>query len=96
MLKLEHEGHQGNVKTKYRLRSKVWWLGMDKDVEKVCKVCHGCQVTSGCNPLDPMSCVLPPNAPLQDCSADLLGPLPTGGGGGRLFQQICGGCHFEV
>lgn len=78
VLKLAHEGHQGIVKTKYRLRSKVWWPGMDKDVEKVCKVCHGCQVTSGCDPPDPMSRVLPPNAPWQDCSADLLGPLPTG------------------
>ena len=28
---LAHEGHQGVVKTKYRLRSKVWWPGMDKD-----------------------------------------------------------------
>jgi len=78
VLTLAHEGHQGVVKTKYRLRSKVWWPGMDKDVEKVCKVCHGCQVTSGCDPPDPMSRVLPPNAPWQDCSADLLGHLPTG------------------
>ena len=39
---------------------------------------HGCQVTSGCDAPDPVSHVLPPNAPLQDCSADLLGPLPTG------------------
>ena len=51
---------------------------MDKDVENLCKVCHGCQVTSSCDPPDPMSCVLPPSAPRQDCSADLLGPLPTG------------------
>ena len=42
-----HEGHQGMIKTKYRLRNKVWWPGMGKDAGKVCKVCHGCQVTSG-------------------------------------------------
>ena len=51
---------------------------MDKDAEKVCKVSHGCQVTSGYDPLEPMSRVLPPTAPWQDCSADLLGPLPSG------------------
>ena len=66
------------MKTKYRLRSKVWWPGMDRDVENLCKICHGCQVMSSCDPPDPMSRVLPPSAPWQDCAADLLGPLPTG------------------
>ena len=78
VVRLVHEGHQGMAKTKYRLRNEVWLLGMDKDVEKVCKVCHGCQVTSGYDPPKPMSRVLPPTAPWQDCSADLLGPLPSG------------------
>ena len=77
VLRLAHEGHQGIVKTKYRLRSKVWWPGMDRDVERLCKVCHGCQVTSRCDPPEPMSRVLPPTSPWQDCIADLLGPLPT-------------------
>ena len=99
VLKLAHEGHQGIVKTKYRLRSKVWWPGMDKDVEKVCKVCHGCHVTSGCDPPDPMSRVLPPYAPWQDLHCRPVGTPAhrrEHPGGGRLFQQICGGCHFEV
>ena len=78
VVQLAHQRHQGIVKTKYRLRSKVWWPGMDKEVEKFCKVCHGCQVTSGFNPPEPMSRVLPPSAPWQDCGVDLLGPLPTG------------------
>ena len=55
VVRLAHEGHQGVVKTKCRLRSKVWWPGMDKDVENLCKICHGCQVTSSCDPPDPMS-----------------------------------------
>ena len=37
-VKLAHEGHQGIVKTKNRLRSKVWWPKMDRDVEKLYKV----------------------------------------------------------
>ena len=51
---------------------------MDKDVEQLCQVCHGCQVTSRYDPPQPMSRVLPPSAPWQDCSTDLLGPLPNG------------------
>ena len=78
VVRLVPEGHQGIVKTKYRVRSKVWWAGMDKDVEQLYKVCHGCQVTSRYDPPEPMSRVLPPSAPWQDCSADLLGPLLNG------------------
>ena len=40
VMKIAHEGHQGVVKTKNRLRSKVWWPKMDSDVEKLCKVCQ--------------------------------------------------------
>ncbi len=43
---LAHEGHQGIVKMKGRLRSKVWWPGIDKDAEKKCRECHGCQVVT--------------------------------------------------
>ena len=31
MIDPAHEGHQGIVKTKERLRTKVWWSGMDRD-----------------------------------------------------------------
>ena len=51
---------------------------MDKDVEQLCKVCHGCQVTSCYDPPEPISPDLPLSAPWQDCSADLLRPLPNG------------------
>ena len=78
VVRLAHEGHQGVVKTKYRLRSKIWWPGMDEDVDNLCKFCHCCQVTSSCDPPDWMSRVLLPSAPWQDCGADLLGPLLTG------------------
>ena len=77
-MRLAHEGHQGIVKTKYRLWSNVWWPGMDKEVEQLCNVCHGCQVTSRYDSPEPMSRVLTPSAPWQDCSGDLLGPLPKG------------------
>ena len=56
VVRLAHEGHQWVVQTKYRLQSKEWWPGMDKDVENL--VFHGCQVSSSCDPPDPMSPVL--------------------------------------
>ena len=40
VLELSHDGHQGIVKTKCRLRSNVWWPKMDADAEKLCKRCH--------------------------------------------------------
>ena len=43
---LAHEGHQGVVKTKERLRTKVWWPEMDRDVEKLCAECYGCQLVT--------------------------------------------------
>jgi len=41
---LAHEGHQGMVRTKSRLREKVWWPQMQKQVEQVIRACHPCQL----------------------------------------------------
>lgn len=78
VLELAHEGHQGIVKTKTRLRTKVWWPKIDRAVEKLCKSCHGCQVVSDGPVPEPMARVIPPSGPWQDCAADLLGPMPSG------------------
>ena len=51
VLDLVHEGHQGIVKTKQRLRTKVWWPGIDREAEQRCKSCHGCQLVG--KPLPP-------------------------------------------
>jgi hypothetical protein len=37
-LALAHEGHQRIVKTKMLLRQKVWWPGIDAQVERLVKV----------------------------------------------------------
>ena len=42
VLELGHEGHQGVVKRKTRLRTKLWWPKIDGDVERMCRGCHGC------------------------------------------------------
>ena len=42
-LKIAHEGHQGIVKTKQLLRTKVWWPGIDHQVETLVSQCIPCQ-----------------------------------------------------
>ena len=80
VLELAHEGHPGIVAMKQRLRSKVWWPGIDnlKEAERICKTCHGCQLDS--QPLKPEQITRTefPSAPWQHLAADLLGPLPSG------------------
>ena len=51
MLELAHEGHPGIVAMKQQLRNEVWWPGIDKVAERICKTCHGCQLVS--QPLTP-------------------------------------------
>ena len=77
-LRLAHEGHQGIVKMKNRLRTKVWWPKMDHDAEKVCKSCHGCQVVGEFCAPEPMQRVEPPSGPWQNVAIDVLGPFPSG------------------
>ena len=78
VLSLAHEGHQGIVKTKQRLRSKVWWAGMDREVENKCRACEGCQLVAQPSPPEPLKSTPFPNEPWQDLAADLMGPLPSG------------------
>ena len=78
VLRLSHEGHQGIVKIKARLRKKVWWPKIDSDAEQVCKSGHGCQVVGEFQVPEPMKRAKPPTGPWQDIDIDLMGPLPTG------------------
>ena len=78
VLDLAHEGHQGVVKTKQRLRSKAWWPGVDRAVEAKCEVCHGCQLVAQPPPPEPMRRTQFPSEPWCDLAGDLLGPLPSG------------------
>jgi len=78
VLDIAHEGHQGIVKTKQRLCTKVWWPRMHRQVEKRCKTCHGCQLVGKSFPPEPIKRMELPTQPWQDLAADLMGPLPTG------------------
>ena len=79
-LAIAHECCQGIVKTKALLIEKVWWPGIDRQVESLIKSCHACQVTAQptvkCEP-SKMSEI--PNSPWEVIALDLQGPYPTGG-----------------
>ena len=62
---LAHEGHQGMVRTKTRLREKVWWPGMDKQVEEVVRDCHSCQLVGPPAKPEPAESTKPPIASEQ-------------------------------
>lgn len=71
-VKLAHEGHQGMVRTKARLRDKVWWPKMDKKVEKLIRACHPCQLVGPRPKPEPIRSSQLPDRPWQDISIDLL------------------------
>lgn len=77
VLDAAHEGHPGIVAMKGRVRSKVWWPRIDKDVENLVKSCKGCTLVALPNPPVPMKRRELPLGPWVDVAMDLLGPLPS-------------------
>ena len=71
-LRLAHEGHQGIVKTKARLRSKVWWPGIDHQTEKTVQSCHPCQLVIGTGRPEPVIRTTMPSHPWDHLALDLL------------------------
>lgn len=63
VLQIAHEGHPGIVTMKHRLQIKVWWLGLDEDVEEICKACHPCQVVGAPDPPEPLKITELPSEP---------------------------------
>ena len=79
ILRWAHEGHMGIVKTKQRLRTKVWWPGIDKQIEQVVRQCHACQlVSTQSEKSEPITSTEMPNGPWEILGVDLCGPFPTG------------------
>lgn len=73
-LNLAHEGHPGIVAMKQRLRTKVWWYGIDRMA--AVKKCLGCLLDSRPDPPVPMKRRELPKGPWTDLAIDFLGPLP--------------------
>lgn len=74
---LAHEGHQGVVRTKQRLRELYWWPHMDDFVCKVllsCSICQSCDKTAKASPA-PLQPVELPGGPFQHVACDIVGPI---------------------
>ena len=69
---LAHEGRLGMVRTKARLRQKVWWPQMDKQVEDAIRSCHPCQLVGPRAKPEPLRSSSLPDRPWQEISVDLL------------------------
>uniref|UniRef100_A0A1A7ZL69 Gypsy retrotransposon integrase-like protein 1 n=2 Tax=Nothobranchius furzeri TaxID=105023 RepID=A0A1A7ZL69_NOTFU len=75
---LAHEGHQGFVKTKILLRSKVWFPNMDHKAELVVKNCLCCQTNTPVKHIEPLRMSDLTESPWHTVSADFYGLLQTG------------------
>ncbi|XP_064635764.1 uncharacterized protein K02A2.6-like [Lineus longissimus] len=82
MIRLAHEGHQGMVRTKARLRNKAWWPGIDKEVESFIRACHPCQLVGARAKPEPIKSTALPDGPWFDLAVDLL--------------EVCNGEHLLV
>ena len=78
VVSLAHEGHQGMEKTKRLIRERVWFPGIDAEVEEAVKQCKPCQLTSSqSSPAPIMSSEFPEN-PWENVAIDFHGPLNNG------------------
>ena len=75
---MAHKGHQGIVKTKQLLRSKVWWAKIDKCAENYVRQCHACQSLSHGDPPPPLQQTEMPDKAWSKLHVDFNGPYPTG------------------
>ena len=77
-LNIAHETHMGIVKTKALVRDKVWWPGLDKDIEEMIKSCIPC-LSMSTPSKEPMKHIdMPMSNPYEKVYIDLCGPFPSG------------------
>ena len=77
VLELGHEGHQGIVKTKARLRESVWWPEIVMQAERVVRKCHACQLVIQPTKPEPMTKTKLPEGPWQHLAIDLMASFPS-------------------
>ena len=78
LVEIAHEGHQGSTKTKMRLRSKVWWPGLNRDVDDHIKRCLACQACVDSTHAPPVQATEMPKNAWSKVGVDLMGPFPSG------------------
>ena len=75
---IAHDGHQGVSKTKELLRSKVWFVGIDRLVEEVIRSCHACQINTKSVSSEPVRMSEMPKGPWEQLDGDFYGPTADG------------------
>ena len=78
VVEIAHEGHQGLVKTKQLLRSRIWFPGLDAKVASVINTCVACQAVVPVNAQEPIKPTELPNGRWEKLAIDYYGPLPSG------------------
>ena len=79
-IRLAHATHLGMTKTKQYMCSKLWWPGLDTEVEEMIKrytVCLSVNPEGG-EKLEPLRITPFPERPFSTVYIDLIGPLPSG------------------
>lgn len=79
-LKVAHLGHPGATAMKSILRARVWWPGMNRDVEMYVASCMSCLLVSRQNPPVPMSRTPLPTTVWENIAIDYNGPYKILGG----------------
>ena len=71
-INLAHIGHQGIIKTKRLLHSKVWFPNIDTMVKETIRVCLPCQAATSGNhpPPEPLKMTHLPCAPWKEVAMD--------------------------
>eukprot|EP00794_Sanderia_malayensis_P003941 gene3941-4486_t len=77
-IEIAHEGHQGLVKTKKLLRTKIWLPRIDQMVQEIIERCIPCQATGPDVRPEPLSMSELPPSPWHTVHIDFCGPFPTG------------------
>uniref|UniRef100_A0AAY5KA75 Gypsy retrotransposon integrase-like protein 1 n=1 Tax=Esox lucius TaxID=8010 RepID=A0AAY5KA75_ESOLU len=77
-IQLAHVGHMGIVKTKQLIREKVWFPGIDAEVEKAVQGCIPCQAATLQHHSEPLNMSDLPIEPWSEVSVDFTGPFPSG------------------
>lgn len=72
VLHCAHQGHPGAVTTKNLLRDRVWWLGMDRQVDDYLKRCLGCATVQRDNPPEALIRTRLPENPWDAVAIDFL------------------------
>lgn len=75
VLQLLHDGHPGMCAMKRLARERVWWPGIDADIEETVKVCNTCQQLQPNMPKVPISPRKYPDGPWHRIHMDYAGPI---------------------